>query len=458
MVFHFISLYRNSFVGRFVGRNNMPKLLTPLSAKAVASLKHTGAGEKSRHSVGGVPGLFLVTYASGARCWLLRGTLNKRRKEIGLGSAFELSLSEAREKAREYRRQLADGIDPTFKEETVEQMRIIFAKAVEQFFETELSEVKEKERKAWINTLRTYAVPIIGKLDVENISTLHVADVLKPIWSTKRELAKKIRVRLDKIFVWLKATGYLEQDSPAKWVDLKPILDPLGRDKKAAHRPAVAFVDAPRWFELIRQKKSLSARALEFLCLTAVRSGDVRYMSWSEVDFDTRIWTIPPNRQGTKLKTRDHKVPLTEPMLELLRAVKQEQNGEYVFAGLNGCPMSENTISKLMREVHLEEIAAGRKGFLDQQTGKRAVPHGLRSTFRDWIAECTNYPGELAEIAIAHKQGSETELAYKRLSQVEKRRRMMSDWSNYLGHRPAKVSTRSNAPRQSTHSLHYDPV
>ena len=177
--------------------------------------------------MGGVPGLFLVTYASGARCWLLRGTLNKRRKEIGFGSAFELSLSEAREKAREYRRQLADGIDPTFKEETVEQKRIVFVNAIELFFETELANVKEKERKAWINTLQTYAVPIIGKLDVENISSLHVAEVLKPIWSTKRELAKKIRVRLDKIFVWLKATGYREPDSPAKWVDLKPILDPL---------------------------------------------------------------------------------------------------------------------------------------------------------------------------------------------------------------------------------------
>lgn len=281
---------------------------------------------------------------------------------------MELSFSEAREKAREYRRQLADGIDPTFKEETVEQKRIVFVNAIGLFFETELADVKEKERKACINTLRTYAVPLIGKLDVENISTLHVADVLKPIWSTKRELAKRIRVRLDKIFVWLKAAGYREQNSPAKWVDLKPILDPLGRDKKAAHRPAVPFVDAPRWFEWIRQNKSLSARARVSVSYGGT-SGDVRYMSWSEVDFEARVWTIPPNRQGTKLKTRDHKVPLTEPMLTLLREVKQEQSSDYVFAGLNGCPMSENTISKLMWEVHLEQIAAGRKGFLDQQTG-----------------------------------------------------------------------------------------
>ncbi|MEZ5998113.1 MAG: tyrosine-type recombinase/integrase [Hyphomonas sp.] len=424
----------------------MPKLLTPLSAKAVAGLKHTGSGEKTRHSVGGVQGLFLVTYASGARCWLLRGTLNRRRKEIGLGSALDLSLSEAREKAREFRRQLAEGIDPTFREDEVTQKQIVFDRALDLFFETELAEVKDKERKAWLSTLQTYAVPVIGKLDVENISTLHVADVLKPIWSEKRELAKKIRVRLDKMFVWLKATGYREQDSPAKWVDLKPILNPLGRDKQTAHRPAVAFVDAPSWFERIREKRSLSARALEFLCLTAVRSGDVRFMKWDEVDFDAKVWTILPNREGTKLKTRDHKVPLTEPMLEVLRAVRLEKNGKYVFVGPDDQPMSDNTISKLMRELHAEEIAAGRKGFVDQQTGARAVPHGLRSTFRDWVAECTNYPGELAEIAIAHKQGSETELAYKRLSQVEKRRRMMTDWGNYLaGESHARIANRKSA-------------
>ena len=410
----------------------MPKIVTPLSAKAVQSLQHNGVGRKTMHPVGVVDGLYLVIYETGSRSWLFRAMLNGRRRHFGLGSARFVTLAEAREKAKAWKKLIAEGIDPIASKKAVEERRINFADAVDLFSELELQDVKEKERKAWRSSLNTHIIPWLGKRDVNTITSLQVAEVMKPLWIEKREMAKKLRIRLDKIFVWLKAKGYRTDDSPAKWADLKPILNPLGRDKVTQHRPAIPFVQAPTWFSLLRQKEPISARALEFLCLTAVRSGDVRFLTWKEIDFDSEVWTIPPNREGTKLKTRHHTVPLTAPMMKLLRDAEDIRFSDYVFPGVNGGPMSDSTISKIMREIHNDEVNLGRSGFLDQQTGKRAVPHGLRSTFRDWVAELTDYPGELAEIAIAHKQGSDTELAYKRMSQVEKRRPMMADWGEYL--------------------------
>jgi integrase len=410
----------------------MPKVAKQLSARAVAALKHNGVGRSTKHSVGGVPGLMLITFDTGGRSWLYRGTFKKRRRDFGLGTTLDLSLAEAREKALEYRKLLRSGIDPKAREEHAVTKSISFAQAVKRFCETELLWVKEKERKAWISTMNTYAIPVLGKRDVDDISTTDVARILKPIWSEKREIAKKVRTRLDKIFVWLKATGYRTTLSPAKWEDLKPILDPLGRAKAVVHQPAIPFTQIPDWFAIVQAKRSISARALEFLCLTAVRSGDVRFLPWSEIDFERRVWTIPPNREGTKLKDRDHKVPLTDRMLSILEQMLEIQSCEYVFPGPHENAMSDNTVSKLMRDIHKAELSAGRPGFVDQQSGRRAVPHGLRSSFRDWVAECTEYPGELAEIAIAHKHGSNTELAYRRLAQVEKRRPLMVEWGDYL--------------------------
>lgn len=410
----------------------MPKLVAPMSAKAVGALKHNGKGEKTVVPVGGVAGLYIVIYATGAKAWQLRATFRGARREFGLGSYSDVNLGRAREAALQFKKKLADGIDPSQPDEVKEVKRIKFSQALDLFCETELNQVKTKERKAWLSTLRTYAVPVFGKRDVDTITTLDVSKALKPIWGSKPEIAKKVRMRLDKIFVWLRATGYREDQSPAKWEDLKPILSPLGRTNAVQHRPAVYFKDIPRWFSLVRSKKCMSARALEFLCLTAVRSGDVRYLTWDEINYEEAVWTILPNREGTKLKTRPHQVPLTESMLSLLHDVKRESRSKYVFASVQGRPMSDSTISKIMREMHAEELAAGRTGFLDFQTGARAVPHGLRSSFRDWVAECTTYSGELAEIAIAHKSGSDTELAYKRMSQVEKRRQMMEDWGKFV--------------------------
>ena len=410
----------------------MPKIARVLSSRAVASLKHTGPGVKSRHPVGGAPGLLVVVSASGAKSWLLRATYKRRRKEFGLGSTLDVSLAEARAKAIEYRRLLSQGIDPSTIGDEGQDKFISFKNAVAKFCDTELEGVKEKERKAWLSTLSRYATPVIGNYDVDDITTVQIANVLKPIWASKRELAKKIRVRLDKIFVWLKAKGYRSEASPAKWVDLKPILDPLGRNKATTHHPAINFKSAPGWFEIVQSKSSISARALEFLCLTAVRSGDVRFMPWSEVDLETMVWTIPPLREGTKLKEREHQVPITQRMLNVLRQMEELRESEYVFPSAKGGPLSDNTLSKMMRHIHGHEIKDGRPGFLDQQSGRPAVPHGLRSTFRDWVAECTDYPGELAEIAIQHKHGTNTELAYRRLAQVEKRRPLMKQWGEYL--------------------------
>ncbi len=410
----------------------MPRIIAPLSARSVASLKHNGVGKKTMHPVGGVDGLYLVVYDSGSRSWLLRATVNGRRRHFGLGSARLFSLAEARERAKNWKKLIVDGVDPTLKKKTERKRRLSFEDAVALFSAAELTEVKEKERKAWGNSLRTHVVSSLGSRDVDSITSLDVAEALKPVWAQKREMAKKVRSRLDKIFVWLQAKGHRSDASPAKWEDLKPILNPLGRQKPVQHRPAVAFTEAPRWFSLLWTKRSISARALEFLCLTAVRSGDVRFLTWREIDIEAKTWTIPPNREGTKLKTRHHTVPLTEPMLKLLRDAAELRFNDYVFPGVNGGAMSDNTLSKIMRDIHTDEVKLGRPGFVDQQTGKRAVPHGLRSTFRDWVAECTDYPGELAEIAIAHKHGSDTELAYKRMAQVEKRRPMMAEWGAYL--------------------------
>ena len=297
----------------------MPRIAKVLSAKAVAKLKHTGPGKQSMHAVGVVDGLYLVTKATGARSWVLRAQLKGRRRHFGLGSARLVTLSEAREKGTEWRMLIAEGNDPSAARREENRKRMNFAEAAQLFSAIELQSVKEKERKAWASSIATHITPSLGRKDVDAITSLQVAEVLKPLWRDKREMAKKVRIRLDKMFVWLKAKGHRDDDSPAKWADLKPILDPLGRAKVTEHRPAVPFTIAPRWFSVLQTKKSISARALEFLCLTAVRSGDVRFLTWGEIDWSMKIWTIQPNRQGTTLKTREHKDPLTEPMMEILK-------------------------------------------------------------------------------------------------------------------------------------------
>lgn len=424
----------------------MPKQAKALSARAVLALSHSGSGPYTRHAVGGVPGLLLHITPSGARSWVLRATLNGRRGEWGLGAFPEVPLADARQKAIEARSAIAAGVDPTRRERAKEGLT--FADAVEQYCETKLAAYRNaKHRAQWRSTLETYANPVLGKLDVSHITVHDVLKVLEPIWTEKTETASRVRGRIESVLAWATVQGFRDASIPnaATWKNnldaILPAPDALKRVNNGGgdhHHPALALSDAPRWFALLRTRKGVAARALEFQMLTASRSGAVRLMKWSELDLQAGIWTVPVGREASKITRVPHRVPLTRRMRELIAEQEEQGRGsEYVFAAPRDGALSDMSLSAVMKRIHEEELSQGRKGFLDPRSGLPAVPHGAcRSTFRDWVSECTDYPAEMGEIALSHQVGTEVTRAYARSDQVENRRQMMEDWGAFLsGHR-----------------------
>jgi integrase len=254
--------------------------------------------------------------------------------------------------------------------------------------------------------------------------------VLDPIWLTKHETATRIRARLEAVFSWAKVSGFHAGDNPAIWKgNLKELMPAINKDIVKENHPALALGDAVAWFAALKIRKGLAARAMEFLTLTAARSQEIRLATWDEIHFDQKLWIVPAAHMK---KRREHRVPLTPAMTALLVSLPRMAGTDLIFPPTRSGPMSDMTLSAVMKRMHATEIDAGRKGWFDPVLNRPAVPHGLRSTFRDWVAERTDYPGDLAEIALAHKVGNAVELAYRRGDMVEKRRQMMMDWGAFL--------------------------
>ena len=417
----------------------MPRKAKELSAIDVKRLSHPQTNSRPvTYAVGGVAGLLVQVTPGNSKSWLLRVAVAGQRREIGLGGYPDVTLAQAREKAREARDAIERGIDPVERRKAARaslvaarKRGLTFSEAVNRYLATKLAEFRnEKHAKQWRATLDTYAAPALGDLLVSDIGVTDVQRALEPIWASRTETASRLRGRIEAVLAWATVAGHRTGDNPARWRNnLDAVLPKPGKVADAGNQPALKLDDAARWFAVLRQRDGMSARALEFAALTACRSGEVRGATWAEIDLDKALWTVPAARMKAG---REHRVPLTAEVVALLKALHRMQGSEHVFPAARGGMLSDMALSAVMRKLHAADVEAGLGGFVDRASGRPAVPHGLRSTFRDWCAERTDYPRDMAEIALAHTVGSDVERAYRRSDMLEKRRGMMAAWQRFL--------------------------
>jgi len=412
----------------------------PRQAKELKAIQVKRLTTPGRHAVGGIPaGLSLNITDTGARSWIFRVTVGRNRRHIGLGSYPEVSLAEAREKALEMKRKISAGADPV-EERQAERATLArekrqsttFEDAFNRYYEEKVQgELKNaKHIKQWRSTLTRYAFPVIGDKAVASITVEDVLLVLRPIWMTKNETASRVRQRIEAVLDWSRVMSLREGENPARWKgNLQQLLPSPNKVQKENRFPAIALDEIGDWFRILRTRDGMAARALEFLTLTACRSGEVRGALWDEIDLTNGIWTVPGNRMKAG---REHRVPLSSAAVDLLTHQPRLMDCPFVFPSPKNGQMSDMTISAVMRRIQAAEEKEGRMGFLDPRSRRPAVPHGLRSSFRDWAAELTSYPRDMAEMALAHNVGSEVERSYRRGDMVEKRREMMEEWKRFL--------------------------
>lgn len=396
-----------------------------LTARAVANARKPGL----QHDGGG---LYLQVSAGGAKSWLFRYMLNGRRRDMGLGSADVVSLSDARAEAEVHRTMVKrDGLDPIEErrreraERVAEASRVMtFEQCAEAYIAAhEAGWRNPKHRQQWRNTLKTYAFPVIGDLPVQEVDTFLVLKVLEPIWRTKTETATRLRGRIESILEWATVRNHRSGENPARWGgQLKTLLPAPGKIPKVQHMKALPYGDLQAFMAKLRKRDGSAARALEFQILTVARPGEVVNMVWEEIDLTRGEWTIPAERMKMG---REHRVPLSEQALGLLKRQAKESLSSrpaaatvptgIVFQGGRGTgALSNNAVGALLKRV-----------------GVDVTGHGFRSTFSDWCAECTTHSSDLREMALAHAVGNKVEAAYRRGDMFEKRRALMQQWSDY---------------------------
>lgn len=392
-------------------------------------------------AVGNVAGLLLQATPTGARTWVLRVLVGSKRREIGLGGYPDVPLADAVRMAREAKDKIRQGMDPIEERRAAraalaaQQARgLTFNDAVDRYLAAKLDAFKNaKHRAQWRMTLETYAGPELGPMLVGDITLQDVLRVLQPIWRSKTETASRLRGRIEAVLAWATVAGHRTGDNPARWAgNLKEMLPAASKVKVGDNQPAVQLADAARWFAALRAREGTGSRALEFLALTAARSQEVRGAAWDEFDLEKALWIVPPARMKM---AREHRVPMSSDAVALLEALPRFADNSLVFPAAKGGVLSDMTLSATMRRLHEADVKEGGAGFTDRASKRPAVPHGLRSTFRDWVSERTAFPGEMAEVALAHKISSSVEAAYRRGDMIEKRRAMMARWSDFLADR-----------------------
>ena len=392
-----------------------------LSALAVQRLTAPGM-----HAVGGVAGLYLCVSPSGSRSWIARVNVDGKRREMGLGSFPDVSLSIAREKARAARSDTTMGIDPVAHRKEARSARQAlkatqktFADCAKAYIEAHSDSWKNaKHRAQWPSTFETYVYPTMGTVMVGEVTQAHVMAVLLPIWKTKTQTATRLRGRIEQVLAWATAAGFRQGENCARWTGLLDQLLPApGKVSKPKHHPAVRVDDMPAFIKALRQHDGLSPKALEFAVLTAARSGEVRGANWAEIDLEAAVWTVPPERMKAG---KEHRVPLSAAAIKLLEAMPRIEGTELVFPAPRGGQLSDMALTALTRRMNFRDDA-----------GRVCVPHGFRSSFRDWVFERTDYPRDLAEAALAHALENKVEAAYRRGDALERRRAMMQAWANY---------------------------
>ena len=422
----------------------MPRIAQELGPLDVKRLTHRGGKTNDMIAVGGVPGLYMQVTPKGGKTWILRVSVGGRPCDIGLGGFPAVTLAQAREKARDARAKIENGIDPVAERKAAKAALVAarsrgltFGDAVDRCLADKLDAFKNaKHRSQWRTTLDTYAAPVLGTMPIDEIKVQHVLRVLQPIWGDRTETASRLRGRIEAVLSWATVRGYRTGDNPARWKgNLKELLPAPSKVATEGNHAALALDAAPRWYAALQARDGFGARALELLALTACRSQEVRGALWDEFDLDKALWIVP----GTRMKMgKEHRVVLCARAVALLQALPRLNGSPFVFPSPRGGQLQDLVLSRLMRKLHESDVAEGGAGFLDRVSKRSAVPHGLRSTFRDWAAERTNFPGELAEVALAHRIGNAVEASYRRGDMIEKRRAMMAAWSGFMGGADAK--------------------
>jgi integrase len=367
-------------------------------------------------------GLYLQVSRYGTKSWTFRYQINGRPREMGLGSVHTFSLKEARQRAQEHRKLLADGIDPIESRNADRQRQRLEAARAKTFDQCATAYIdahragwrNAKHADQWTNTLTAYASPVFGDLPVADVDTAAVMRVLSPMWNDKTETASRLRGRIESVLNWAAVQGFRTGENPARWRGhLDKLLPKRSKVQKVQHHPALPYADAPAFMKKLGAQEGIAACALEFLILTAARTGEVIGAKWTEFDMEAKIWTVPAERMKAG---RPHEVPLSPRAFALIQAQAAVKVGDYVFPGRRPRdPLSNMALLALLKRMGRSDLTA----------------HGFRSTFRDWVAEQTGFPGEVAEMALAHVVSDKTEAAYRRGTMKEKRRQLMDEWSTY---------------------------
>lgn len=402
----------------------MPKLAKELQALTVSKLTMPGL-----HFVGGVQGLALQV-TGGSRSWLLRANIGGKRRDMGLGPYPEVTLAQARDKAREARELIRQGVDPIARQQAAQSAlraavaeALTFKECAEKYIKAHRAGWKDaKHAQQWENTLAQHAYPSMGGVLVRDVKLPQVLAVLEPLWTTTNETAVRLRGRIELVLDWATARGLREGPNPARWRGhLDKLLPKPSKANNREHHTALPVAEVGAFMVRLRAAEGMGARALEFAILTAARSGEVRGATWAEMDLAAKVWTVPADRMKAG---KEHRVPLSTEALALLGELPRGKPDEPVFKAPRGGVLSDMTLSAVLRRMDVQ-----------------AVPHGFRSTFRDWAAERTSYPRDAAEMALAHAIGDKVEAAYRRGDLFEKRRLMMAEWAQFLARveRPAQV-------------------
>lgn len=418
-----------------MGRN-FGRKLHKLSATAVQKLKAPGY-----HGDGG--GLWLQVSPTLTKSWVFRYTLAGKAREMGLGPLYTVTLADARDKALACRRQLLEGIDPMEARNAARltaaaaaARALTFDQCAEKYIESHRAGWRNgKHADQWVNTLEEYASPHFGKLNVAAVDTAHVVKALQPIWQEKTETAKRLRGRIESVLAWATVRGFRSGDNPARWRNhLDQLLPAPTKIAKVEHHAALPYARMHEFMKALRSHHSVAARAVELIALTAVRTSEAFNASWNEFDLvEAKVWTIPAARMKAG---REHRVPLAPAAMRVLEKLRQHGSGtDLLFPGAKeGKPLSNMAGLMLLRRLGYGAFTV----------------HGLRSTFRQWAAECTNFPREVAEHALAHQLPDKVEAAYQRGDLFTKRIKLMQAWAEYCDRDPAAAVVKPIRPRSSS--------
>ena len=372
------------------------------------------------------PGLYLQVARGGTKSWLYRfkSPITSKQREMGLGSLELVSLKEARQLAVDCRKQVLAGLDPIEEREQQKRVQlfkqarsITFREAADYCIAAKRPEWKNKKHaQQWSNSLATYAYPMFGDLLVSELDTDLVLKALEPIWVSKAETASRLRQRIETIWDWARARKYVEGENPARLRGhLDKILAKTAKVKRVRHHPALPYKEIQKFITALHKRSGSSALALEFMILTAGRTGEVIGAKWSEIDLGTDVWTVPADRMKAG---KEHRVPLCERAVVILKSIQSNRNpDDFVFPGWKaGTGLSNGAMLALMRKMKFGHF----------------TPHGFRSTFRDWAAdEAHTFQNETIELALAHTIKNQAEAAYRRGDQLERRRELMTAWGDY---------------------------